>query len=65
MDNISGKRLLILGGAVQQLKVVKAAKAMGVHVIVADISRDTEAKRMADEALQISVTDSEPHQMVP
>ena len=59
MDNISGKRLLILGGAVQQLKVVKAAKAMGVHVIVADISRDTEAKRMADEALQISVTDSE------
>ena len=46
MDNISGKRLLILGGAVQQLKVVKAAKAMGVHVIVADISRDTEAKRM-------------------
>lgn len=59
MDNISGKRLLILGGAVQQLKVVKAAKAMGAHVIVADISKDTEAKRMADEALQISVTDSE------
>ena len=33
MDNISGKRLLILGGAVQQLKVVKAAKAMGAHAL--------------------------------
>lgn len=59
MDDISGKRLLILGGAVQQLKVVKAAKALGVHVIVADISENLEAKQIADESIQISVMDSE------
>ena len=58
MDNLKGKRLLVLGGAVQQLKVVKAAKELGVYVIVTDISEDTEAKRMADEAIQISVMDS-------
>ncbi|MBR1443562.1 MAG: hypothetical protein IJ583_08520, partial [Firmicutes bacterium] len=59
MENLKGKRLLILGGAVQQLKVVQASKNMGVHVIVTDISDDTEAKRLADETLNISVMDSE------
>ena len=54
-----GKRLLILGGAVQCLKVVEAAKKMGVHTIVTDISEDCPAKLAADEALPYSVTDTE------
>ena len=55
----AGKRLLILGGAVQCLKVVEAAKAMGIHTIVTDVSENGAAKLAADEALPYSVTDTE------
>ena len=54
-----GKRLLILGGAAQCLKVVEAAKAMGVHTIVTDVSENGAAKLAADEALPYSVMDRE------
>ncbi len=57
MVNLTGKRLLILGGAVQQLPVVQTAKRLGIYTIVADIAENTEAKHIADEALNISVTD--------
>lgn len=57
--NLQGKRLLILGGAVQVLKVVDAAKEMGVYTIVTDIVKDGPAKLAADEALPYSVTDFE------
>ena len=53
------KRLLILGGAVQCLKVVEAAKELGVYTIVTDILDNGAAKLAADEALPFSVTDSE------
>lgn len=55
--NLKGKRLLILGGAVQVLKVVEAAKEMGVYTIVTDVLKDGPAKLAADEALPYSVTD--------
>ncbi len=50
---------MILGGAVQCLKVVEAAKEMGVYSIVTDIQTDGAAKLAADEALPFSVTDAE------
>lgn len=53
-----GKRLLVLGGAVQCAKVVEAARKMGVYTIVADWSADSPAKRIADEAITISVMDT-------
>lgn len=55
--DFQGKRLLILGGAVQCLKVVEAAKEMGVHTIVTDVLENGPAKLAADEALPFSVTD--------
>ena len=55
----NSKRLLILGGAVQCLKVVEAAKEMGVYTIVTDILENGPAKLAADEALPYSVTDIE------
>ncbi|MBQ3424670.1 MAG: hypothetical protein IJK63_12110 [Oscillospiraceae bacterium] len=54
-----GKRLLILGGAVQCLKVVEAAREMGVHSIVTDLSGTGAAKLAADEALPFSVMDTD------
>lgn len=57
--DVSGKRLLILGGAVQCLKVVETAKRMNVYTIVTDISDSGAAKLAADEQLPFSVTDSD------
>ena len=52
-----GKRLLVLGGAVQCLKVVEAAKEMGVYTITTDISKTGPATLAADESLPYSVMD--------
>jgi len=57
--DLKGKRLLILGGAVQCLKVVEAAKRLGVYTIVTDISNSGAAKLAADEQLPYSVMDAD------
>ena len=57
-NDFRGKRLLILGGAVQCLKVVETAREMGVYTIVTDLQADGAAKLSADEALPFSVTDA-------
>ncbi len=57
VENLQGKRLLVLGGAIQCCKVVEAAKAMGVHTIVTDIHANRKMADMADEILPFSVTD--------
>ncbi len=57
-NDFRGKRLLILGGAVQCLKVVETAREMGVYTIVTDLKADGAAKLSADEALPFSVTDA-------
>ena len=59
MKTTANKRLLVLGGAIQHLQVVKAAKDLGVYVIVTDNQKRSEVKGIADEALEISVMDSE------
>lgn len=55
--DLTGKRLLVLGGASVHCKVVEAAKRLGVYTIVADYLIDSPAKRIADESLLISILD--------
>ena len=59
MLDFTGKKLLILCGNVVHVKVVNAAKEMGVYTIVTDglPLRDAPAKQIADEALYIDVLD--------
>ena len=58
-DSLAGKRLLILGGAAQCLKVVEAAKELGVYTIITDLKANSAVVRAADEALSFSVMDSD------
>lgn len=59
--DFSGKKLLVLCGNVVHVKVVQAAKEMGVYTIVTDglSLEDAPAKKIADEALFIDVLDVE------
>lgn len=61
MQQHQGKKLLILCGNVVHVKVVEAAKEMGVYTIVTDsLPLDSApAKQIADEALYINVLDVE------
>lgn len=58
-DTLKGKRLLILGGAIQCLKVVDAAKELGVYTIITDVFAQPEVIEAADESLTYSVLDVE------
>ena len=57
--NLTGKRLLILGGMRFSCEIVKTAKAMGIYTLVADYNKieDSPAKQIADEAVDLSVVD--------
>lgn len=57
--NLKGKRLLILGGMQISCEIVLKAKAMGIYTIVADYYpvEKSPAKRIADKAIEVSVTD--------
>lgn len=57
MMEYEGKRVIILGGAGVHIKVVEAAKEMGLYTIVTDYLLDSPAKRIADESLMFSVLD--------
>lgn len=56
-----GKKLLILAGADVHVKIVKAAREMGVYTIVTDflLPEDAPAKRAADEYWMIDIMDVE------
>ena len=56
-----GKRLLIMGGMRISCEIVRKAKQMGVVSIVADYYpiEQSPAKQIADEAIEVSVTDVE------
>lgn len=60
-QELRGKRLLILGGIPLSCEIVKTAKAMGIHTLVADYNRieDSPGKQVADEAVDLSVIDVE------
>lgn len=57
--NLKGKRLLILGGMRFSCEIVKTARLMGIRTIVADYypMEKSPAKQIADEAVDLSVTD--------
>lgn len=57
--NIKGKKILILGGTPQQIKLIEAAKEMGLYTIVTDYIKESEAKRIADKHYMYSITDVE------
>lgn len=61
MTNLKGKKLLILCGYSIHVKVVEAAKEMGVYTIVTDnlAIEDSPAKAIADEALFINIFDTD------
>lgn len=54
-----GKKLLVLGGADVHVKIVQAAKSMGVYTIVTDyhLPERSPAKQIADEYWMLSFAD--------
>lgn len=58
-QDIKGKRLLVLGGMRISCEIIKKAQEMGVYTLVADYNKveDSPGKQIADEAVDLSVTD--------
>lgn len=58
-QDLKGKRLLILGGMRFSCEIVRKAQAMGIYTLVADYNKieDSPGKQIADEAVDLSVTD--------
>lgn len=57
MTELKGKKLLILGGAFQHCKLVRAAKELGVYTIVTDYLKDSPAKQLADQSYMYNIKD--------
>lgn len=57
--SLQGKRLLIMGGMQISCEIVRKAQEMGIFTIVADYYpvEKSPAKRIADKAIEVSVTD--------
>lgn len=58
-QDLKGKRLLILGGMRISCEIVRKAQDMGIYTLVADYNKieDSPGKQIADEAVDLSVTD--------
>ena len=58
-SSLKNKRLLILGGMRISCEIVRKAQEMGVYTLVADYNKveDSPGKQVADEAVDLSVTD--------
>lgn len=58
-EDIIGKRLLIMGGMRISCEIVRKAREMGIYTIVADYypPEKSPAKKIADEAIEVSVTE--------
>lgn len=57
IKKLKGKKLLVLGGANQHLKLVEAARELGVYTIVTDYLSDSPCKQLCDEAHMLNITD--------
>lgn len=57
MFDLKGKKLLVLAGAHQHCKIVRAAHKLGVKVIVTDYLEDSPAKKLADKSYMYNITD--------
>lgn len=51
------KKILILGGTAQQIKLVEAAKKLGLYTIVTDYLEDSPAKKFADKSYIYDIKD--------
>ena len=51
------KRLLMLGGSMQQIPIIKMAKEMGHYVITCDYTPENPGHKFADEYYDVSTTD--------
>lgn len=51
------KRLLMLGGAMQQIPIIRMAKEMGDYVITCDYTPENPGHKFADEYYNVSTTD--------
>lgn len=51
------KKILILGGTPQQIKLVNAAKKMGLYTIVTDYLENSPAKKIADKSYMYNIKD--------
>lgn len=58
-NSLRGKRILVMGGGSQHCKVVEAARELGIITHVVDNLEDSPAKKMADYAYLINVTETE------
>ncbi len=59
MDDLKGRKVLILAGASVHLKLVEAAKELGCHTIVTDYLKSSPAKGIADDKWILNITDVE------
>lgn len=53
------KKILMLGGSIQQIPAIKCAKDMGLHVITCDYLPNNPGHKYADEYYNISTVDKE------
>lgn len=53
------KKILMLGGSMQQIPAIVAAKNMGLHTITCDYLPDNPGHKYADEYYNVSTTDKE------
>ena len=51
------KKLLMLGGAMQQIPIIKMAKEMGHYVVTCDYAPENPGHQLADEYYNVSTTD--------
>ena len=51
------KKILMLGGSMQQIPIIKRAKEMGLYVITCDYCPDNPGHKFADEYYNVSTTD--------
>lgn len=51
------KKLMMLGGAMQQIPIIKRAREMGIYVITCDYCPDNPGHALADEYYNVSTTD--------
>ncbi len=51
------KRLLMLGGSMQQIPIIKKAKEQGIYVITCDYAPENPGHKFADEYHNVSTTD--------
>ena len=58
-QDLTKKRLLIMGGTRFSCEIVKKAQELGIYTLVADYNKveDSPGKQIADEAVDLSVTD--------